>query len=143
MYRTVNTSDTNLLNSPTLARFKLLLDKDKVTDIISVQTFKPEREKRANIILTQLRNICSDLNLDLHHDHIIDNPSCCCSNPLETVFHYFLECPLYNDSRNELLQNLNRYTNTHNHISIDTFLYGCLDCGINTNRKYLKIFIYS
>lgn len=71
MYRTVNTSDTNLLNSPTLARFKLLLDKDKVTDIISVQTFKPEREKRANIILTQLRNICSDLNLDLHHVLII------------------------------------------------------------------------
>jgi len=137
MCRTTNTTDNDLLNSPTLATFKHKLNKDIIIDNESTLIFKTEGDRRANIILCQLRNLCSNLNFDLFNDHLTDCPSCACSFEYETVFHYFLECPLYNNLRLTLFTSVDNYGN-HNHIDTNIFLQGCPDCDGLTNRQLLN-----
>lgn len=137
MCRTANTNDKTLLESNTLQNFKLQLDKNKIHEMESVKIFKNEGDRRANIVLTQLRNKCSDLNFDLHNDHLKDSPECTCTNNLETVSHFFQECPLYNDLRNNLFNFLDNCAANHNHTSMETLVNGCLNCDGNTNKLML------
>ena len=55
---------------------------------------------------TRLRHQCSSLNYDLFRCNLVANPSCRCGRPCENSFHCFLECPLYVDKRNIMLNNL-------------------------------------
>lgn len=134
MCRTINTSDNNLFNSPSLSAFKHQLNKDVPVVIESTQIFKTEGDRRVNIILCQLRNLCSNLNSHLYTDHLSDDTSCAFEN--ETISHYFLECPLYDHHRLSLFTSTSSYAN-HNHIDINILLQGCPDCDKTINRQLL------
>lgn len=143
MCRTINTMDEDLLNSPSLTMFKKLQNKDKVNDSEVTAIFKNNGERRANIILCQLRNFCSNLNSDLYHDHLKNNPSCACSFEYETAYHYFFNCPLYIEQRNILFTSLNNISD-HNHMELNVFFLGCPTCDLNINRQiliYIQTFI--
>ncbi|PJE77413.1 hypothetical protein CI610_03664 [invertebrate metagenome] len=138
MCRTANNTDTNYSDYPSLASFKHKLNNNNTLEIESVKIFKTEGNRRANIILTQLRNYCSDLNFDLNQDHLTDNPLCNCSDDRETVSHFFLDCPLHNDLRINLFTSLNNFNIDHNHICINIILNGCPSCDGNINRVILN-----
>ena len=40
--------------------------------------------------------------------NIIPSPTCSCGAPIENADHYFFECPLYTNQRNNLSINLQR-----------------------------------
>ena len=55
--------------------------------------------RKFNIIHSQLRMNCSNLNAHLYGLHVIDSPACACSYSTENVEHFFLDCPLYSTQR--------------------------------------------
>jgi hypothetical protein len=60
-----------------------------------------------NVHHARLRMNCSQLNSDLYYNlHVIANPSCLCGHLNETASHFFLECPLYRNERDVLLNGL-------------------------------------
>lgn len=61
--------------------------------------------KKFNILLCQLRNCKSQSKIDLHSDHLEESPICtnCNLGVLETVEHFFLECPQFATERLELI----------------------------------------
>jgi len=143
MCRNVNTMNTDMLNSPSLALCKKLQNKDKVNDREVTSIFKNNGERRVNIILCQLSNSCSNLNFDLYRDHLIDSPTCACSFEYETASHYFFNCPLYIEQRNILFTSLNNFSN-HNHMVLNIFFQGCPTCDLIINRQmlsHIQIFI--
>jgi hypothetical protein len=46
------------------------------------------------------------LNADLYRINLIENPNCNFGAPYEDVIHYFLECPLYQIQRANILMTL-------------------------------------
>ena len=40
------------------------------------------------------------------------NPLCCCGLDIETIYHYFLHCPLFHAERSTLLNNINETDST-------------------------------
>ena len=57
----------------------------------------------------RLRMGCSALNYDLCYNlHVKDQPGCRCGAPLETSYHYLMECPLYKDAREALQISIER-----------------------------------
>jgi hypothetical protein len=68
--------------------------------------FKYFGKRWCNIHHARLRMNCSQLNSDLYNVlHVIDNPACRCGHPNETAAHFFLECPLFRNEREILLNN--------------------------------------
>ena len=60
-------------------------------------------ERWPSVHHTRMRMGCSDLNFDLcYNRHLSNQPRCRCGAQMETVAHYFLECPLYSIHRNSL-----------------------------------------
>ena len=57
---------------------------------------------------TRLRTNCSVLDYDLYLPNIIDSPLCRC-NTIESVKHFFLDCPIYNNQRVTLMQTVSRF----------------------------------
>ncbi|MCG8045232.1 MAG: reverse transcriptase domain-containing protein [Candidatus Thiodiazotropha endolucinida] len=119
-----NSLDNDLANATSLYAFKKAL-KDK--------TPKPPKhftygERKYNIILCQLRNHKSQLEFDLFNDHLSENFICTCG-AIETRHHYLLECPMFVEQRNELMNSLVSHPEIYGTIAInDTELV----CG-NTN----------
>ena len=61
-----------------------------------------------NIITSRLRMKCSSLNSDLYYSlHAIDSPACQCGAPIENSKHYFEACPLFNDLRDTMFNDIN------------------------------------
>ena len=75
--------------------------------------------RNEQILHTRLRTNCSVLNYDLYMKSIIDSPLCRCNN-IETVKHFFLDCPNYNNQRITLIETVSRFCA----ITLDTLLYG-------------------
>ena len=48
----------------------------------------------------------SGLNSYLHRINVVESTTCSCSSPNETIFHYFLECPIYKKPRSDLLRKI-------------------------------------
>ena len=61
--------------------------------------------RQAQILHTRLRTNCSSLNLALFQKNIVDSPLCLCGQ-IESVHHFFLTCPLYNDIRTVMLDDI-------------------------------------
>ena len=61
--------------------------------------------RKLNVILARIRMECSELNSHLFANHVIPNPLCQCGE-VETVTHYFLECPVYTLHRLRLANQL-------------------------------------
>ena len=81
---------------------------------------------------TRLRHQCSSLKADLTKIHVVDDPKCSCSSPIEDAIHYLLECQLYNNQRILLFNDL---INMNIEINIETLLF-----GNNTDHTNSKIF---
>ena len=74
---------------------------------------------------------CSGLNYDLCFKLFArDNPNCRCGAPRETAYHYFFDCPLHNDSRDELINAVLQYTNC----TLKTILFGDSKLSPEINR---------
>ena len=80
-------------------------------------------ERWPNVQHTRLRIGCSKLNNDLCRNlHVIDNPNCMCGFQYENAEHFFFDCPLYNEARNELLNGIREIINLP--ITLNLLLYG-------------------
>ena len=85
--------------------------------------------RKEQILHTRLRTDCSVLNYDLYLKNIIDSPLCRCNN-IETVKHFFLDCPIYNNQRITLIQAVLRFCA----ITLDTLLHGNSTLSLQTNN---------
>ena len=95
-----NSLSLELRSAPTLGSFKSRLDKH-----FNVRKPPPYfflGDRKINALLSCLRNGVSKLNYDLCKNHVAADPSCICGNAMETVFHYFFECPLYTVHRDAM-----------------------------------------
>ena len=73
-----------------------------------------------NIIVRQLRNAKSQLNLDLYNDHLSNSPACICGATTESAQHFFLECPRYIRQRQDLINALQIYPTIYETIKLNT-----------------------
>lgn len=77
--------------------------------------------RNLSVYHARIRNQCSNLNADLHKNHIRDNPFChYCITLVENAEHYLFSCPKYNEIRLQL------YNATHNFrpLTLNTLLFG-------------------
>ena len=91
-------------NVDSVIAFKNVLSRDK--PIVPKHYLFGNRKEQ--ILHTRLRTNCSALNYDLYMKNIIDSPLCRCNN-IETVKHFFLDCPNYNNQRITLMQTVSRF----------------------------------
>jgi hypothetical protein len=62
-------------------------------------------KREAQVILSRLRTKCSNLNHDLFSKSIVDSPLCSCGK-VENTYHFFFDCPNYDNQRLELFNSL-------------------------------------
>lgn len=93
-----------LNDATSLFSFKSLIKKS----ISQPPKFYSYGGRKYNIIICQLRNLKSQLNFDLHRDHLAESPICtnCTSNAQETCQHFMFECSKYETQRNEFMNQL-------------------------------------
>ena len=81
--------------------------------------------------------LCSPLNDHLYsHIHVIESPFCSCGHPRENNKHFLLDCPLYINERNAMmqaLQSINFDPTLHN------ILQGNSECSEETNTQAFTI----
>ncbi len=100
--RAWNTLPETVRHAPTLSIFKsrINLNIRKSSPLFNIGN------RREQILHARLRLSCSALNYDLYRKNIVNSPLCTCGAQ-ETVTHFLLHCPLYQQQRNELLTNIN------------------------------------
>ena len=86
-------------------------------------------ERTENIIHTQLRLKCSNLNHDLVKLHVLDDARCICGNIEESVQHFFFNCPLYTEERREMFNNIQPICD----VTLSTLLYGNDELSFDEN----------
>ena len=86
---------------------------------------------RANVHHAKIHMGCSGLNFDhCHNIHEVDNPSFSCGSPLETAYHYFVDCPHYNNIRQHIIDAIQSIMQP----SLNVVLYGHNDVSLNENK---------
>ena len=76
----------------------------------------------------RLRLGISNLNYDLFRRHLINDPACSCGYAAETSEHFLLYCPIYNDIRNQSINNLNVQ-------DVSILLFGSSNLSVPENNK--------
>jgi hypothetical protein len=105
-----------LRNAQSLAIFKKRLN----DDVQKVHAHYYVGERRYQIIHTRLRTHCSSLKEHLFSKtKMIESPFCICGE-IENTEDYFLHCPMYQDVRTVLSNNLSQITT----VTLNTLLYG-------------------
>jgi len=96
----------------------------------------------AQIHHARIRMGCSLLNYDLCYKvYVIDNPACRCGASMETAFHFFMECPLYQLQRENMVNTIERYANC----TLQTILRGTDTVNLEDNKHIfdaVHTFIY-
>ena len=87
-------------------------------------------ERRIQIIHTQLRNNCSSLNQHLFFKNIVDSPLCYCGK-IESNKHFFLECGLYQRTRQILRRAISEIAT----FNLRTILFGVEDLSFEENKN--------
>lgn len=106
----------DLTNLTLLYQFKKILSRvlsDNPLDTSKNLTYVNAGNRHTNILLCQLWNSSSNLKSDLYRDHLIESTACACGIEYETVYHYFLVCRNYAESRDVLIEK--SYDRDHNH----------------------------
>ena len=93
-------------------------------------------EGQIGIFLTVACN-CSLSRFDLFSLHVIDSPACLCGHIREDSNHYLLQCPLYFQARNKMLNDIRQLCTFH--ISGNLLLYGAVELDYATNCKLLML----
>ena len=114
--RSWNSLDPNFKSIQTTSKFKQILR----ANLFKVSNYYLLGSRKCNIIHTRLRHQCSSLGADLFRANIISDPSCACGCPSEDAIHYLLECPLYTNSRMQLIMSITPYTV----FSVENLLFG-------------------
>ena len=79
---------------------------------------------------TRIRLGCSKLKYDLcFRLHVVDSPACRCGAPFEDAKHYFFDCPLYNDIRHELINEIAPIAD----FNLQNILYGNSELHLDDN----------
>ncbi|KAK3099985.1 hypothetical protein FSP39_012969 [Pinctada imbricata] len=86
-------------DQPTYTKFKSSLDTLYEANTNKVPSYFLVGDRKPNILLTRLRNTCSNLNADLFKVNLNNSPVCSCGSSIEDASHYLLLCPLYNEQR--------------------------------------------
>ena len=122
-----NSLDTNIRNSTSLSAFKnkVCSNPNKISS--SHRFFYGKRY--LSIMHARIRNGCSDLNFDLHNNHLRENSYCACSENIETAEHFFFRCIKYNTIRLVLFQK----TRSLHPLNINLLLYGSDNLNYNDN----------
>ena len=110
-----NNLDNNLKKEHIYTSFKnkiMMTEKCQSLFYIGIRKF--------NILHSQLRLNCSNLNAHLYGLHVVDAPTCACSHKFEDTAHFFLDCPLYCTERLRLRNIVIRYTE----FKLETLLFG-------------------
>ena len=89
--------------------------------------------RKAVLSMQKLRMKCSKLNFELFSLHVVDSPACPCGQNREDSNQYLLQCPLYIQGRNKMLNNIRQLSTFH--ISGDLLLYGAVELDYVTNCK--------
>ena len=89
----------------------------------------------ASIIHAQFRLKCSNLNQHKYNMHLVESSLCqSCNNANESVTHFLLNCPSYNNSRQTMLSSIRE--DIGNDIDIDTnlLIYGNMSMDFESNK---------
>ena len=132
-----NSLELNTRNSTSLSSFNYEITKAKYNKIILMKSKLYAFGKRfTNVMHSRLRVGCSKLNYDLCFNlKVKDNSYCPCGDPSENAYHYFFECPLYLDLRNELFDNLMLISP----ITLNTILFGNSELNLDTNKQIFTL----
>ena len=87
-------------------------------------------DRRTNILLTRIRNMCSGLNADLNRVNLTDLPFCNCGNPCEDAYHFLMECPNYTRYKTILFDKLRNFEP----LNVVKLLFGDFNLNVNDNR---------
>ncbi len=88
-----------------------------------------------NVKHAQLRMKCSKLNTHLYSLHVSDTAQCLCGYHIEDTEHFLLHCPLYQISRQKMLQSIARPNININDIDDHVLLYGNDRYSLLTNKN--------
>jgi hypothetical protein len=90
-------------------------------------------ERWPNIHHARIRMGCSRLNHHLHRTlHVIDSSECACGYPTENPEHFFLNCPIYDALRLNLLYVIDDVRADQD---IETLLYGDANISFEKNKR--------
>ena len=130
-----NELDQQVRTLPTILRFKSNINTipDKIPDYTNVG------ERKHNIMLTRRRHRSSSLKADLYGVNIIPCPACSCGALIQNADHYFIECSLFTNQRNNLFINLNRLQ--INDAGVAVLTTGSHNYDENINRTILQFAI--
>ena len=99
-----NNLDESVRNLDSISKFKSAIRRE--SHLQPIPKYLMYGPRKLNITLTQLRHSASFLNDDLYKVNIVNNATCSCGAPRETVYHYLLECNKYSNTRAEMLNSL-------------------------------------
>ncbi len=125
-----NSLDTNLRQIPDLDAFKQAL----TNQITLPNPLFYQGDRKLSIVLARMRMNCSDLKAHLFDLGIIADATCRCGYPREDTVHFFMTCPLYNNSRatlHNLILPLTQFT-------VRNILYGNQNLELNANISILN-----
>ena len=99
-----NELDQQVRTLPAISRFRSNIKTipDKIPNYTNVG------ERKYNIMQTRIRHRSSSLKANIYGMNIIPSPVCSCGALIENADHYFFECPLYTNQRNNLFINFYR-----------------------------------
>ena len=115
-----------ILKTQSLSSFKYHLNLDKPCP----RKLYCYGDRKIQIIHARLRNRCSFLKQHLHLKNMVDSPLCrCCA--VESTKHFFLECPFYNNQRDDMRQSINEITR----LTLQIILFGDDNLSLFDNQR--------
>ena len=88
-------------------------------------------DRYSQVLHSRMRMECSPLKSDLFNMHIIESKECDCGHHTENSKHFFLECPLYDNARQELAN-----ANPGVDMTIQNILFGDRNASNSRNRQF-------
>ena len=127
-----NNLTPEIRSAPTVSSFKKSLIND-------VNLLKPSRYysygcRVLNVLHTRLRHRSSNLNADHFRVNLINDSGCVCGWVIEDAIHFFLECCLYVEAREQLTNNLQFLDS----LFIETLLFGDDSLSEEQNAQIFK-----
>ena len=125
-----NTLPEEQRNARTVASFKYQLNQPS--------SFIPKlyfvRERQTQILHTRLGTKCSSLYYYIFLRNLTDLPFCRCGS-IENTEHYLLQCRLYQQPRDEMLNSVSQLC----HVKLDVLLSGDSSFSVDINSKIFLI----
>ena len=129
-----NDIPVHVRNSSSVSTFKYAI---KTEQNVAPQYFSYGARK-ANIILTKLRYMCSQLNYDLFRIGIKSDPSCECGNSCENSHHYLSDCKTFISQRRIMMSCLPNSVRNSVQVTTNLLLNGSADLTLIENQRIFE-----